>query len=85
MHYGMDFSAPTGTEIFATGDGEVIMAKRTWNGFGRHVIIRHGFGYETLYAHMSEIKIRKGQKGQTRRCHWTGGVDWNLGSAALTL
>ena len=62
MHYGMDFSAPTGTEIFATGDGEVIMAKRTWNGFGRHVIIRHGFGYETLYAHMSEIKIRKGQK-----------------------
>ena len=62
MHYGMDFSAPTGTEIFATGDGEVILAKRTWNGFGRHVIIRHGFGYETLYAHMSKVLVRKGQK-----------------------
>jgi len=62
MHYGMDFSAPTGAEIFATGDGEVILAKRTWNGFGRHVIIRHGFGYETLYAHMSKVLVRKGQK-----------------------
>jgi hypothetical protein len=62
MHYGMDFSAPTGTEIFATGDGEVILAKRTWNGFGRHVVIRHGFGYETLYAHMSKVLVRQGQK-----------------------
>lgn len=62
MHYGMDFSAPTGTEIFATGDGEVILAKRSYNGFGRHVIIRHGFGYETLYAHMSKVLVRKGQK-----------------------
>jgi len=62
MHYGMDFSAPTGTEIFATGDGEVILAKRTYNGFGRHVIIRHGFGYETLYAHMSKTLVKRGQK-----------------------
>ncbi len=62
FHYGMDFSAPTGTEIFATGDGEVILAKRTYNGFGRHVIIRHGFGYETLYAHMSEILVKRGDK-----------------------
>ena len=62
FHYGMDFSAPTGTEIFATGDGEVILAKRTYNGFGRHVIIRHGFGYETLYAHMSEILVKQGDK-----------------------
>ena len=64
MHYGMDFSAPTGTEIFATGDGEVILAKRTYNGFGRHVIIRHGFGYETLYAHMSKVLVRVGQELQ---------------------
>lgn len=62
FHYGMDFAAPTGTEIFATGDGEVILAKRTYNGFGRHVIIRHGFGYETLYAHMSEILVKQGDK-----------------------
>lgn len=62
MHYGMDFSAPTGTEIFATGDGVVVLSKRLYNGFGRHVIIRHGFGYETLYAHMSKTFLRKGQR-----------------------
>tara|TARA_B110000503_G_scaffold143409_1_gene244696 strand:+ start:2065 stop:2994 length:930 start_codon:yes stop_codon:yes gene_type:complete len=62
MHHGMDFAAPTGTEIFATGDGEVVLSKRLYNGFGRHVIIKHGFGYETLYAHMSETLVKKGQK-----------------------
>lgn len=62
MHWGMDFSAPTGTEIFATGDGEVIEVKKKYNGYGHHVRIRHGFGYETLYAHMSKILIRKGQR-----------------------
>jgi murein DD-endopeptidase MepM/ murein hydrolase activator NlpD len=62
MHYGMDFAAPTGTEIFATGDGVVVLAKRLYNGFGRHVVIRHGFGYETLYAHMSKVLVKKGQR-----------------------
>jgi len=62
FHYGMDFAAPTGTDIFATGDGEVVLAKRSYNGFGRHVIIRHGFGYETLYAHMSEILVKAGDR-----------------------
>ncbi|MDA1336913.1 MAG: M23 family metallopeptidase [Bacteroidetes bacterium] len=62
MHYGMDFAAPTGTEIFATGDGVVILAKQTYNGYGIHVIIRHGFGYETLYAHMSKVLVKQGQR-----------------------
>lgn len=62
MHYGMDFSSPMGTEIFATGDGVVLQVKRRYNGYGRHVIIRHGFGYETLYAHMSKVLVKKGQK-----------------------
>jgi len=62
MHWGMDFSAPTGTEIFATGDGEVVEVKKKYNGYGHHVRIRHGFGYETLYAHMSKILVRKGQR-----------------------
>ncbi len=62
MHHGMDFAAPTGTEIFATGDGQVILSKRLYNGFGRHVIIKHGFGYETLYAHMSKTLVKKGQR-----------------------
>ena len=40
FHYGLDFSAPEGTEIFATGDGVVVKVKRLYNGYGRHVIIR---------------------------------------------
>ncbi len=62
FHYGMDFSAPTGTEIFATGDGVVVKVRRSYTGYGRHIVIRHGFGYETLYAHMSKTLVSKGQK-----------------------
>ena len=62
FHYGMDFSAPTGTEIFATGDGVVVKVRRSYTGYGRHIVIRHGFGYETLYAHMSKTLVVKGQK-----------------------
>jgi murein DD-endopeptidase MepM/ murein hydrolase activator NlpD len=62
MHWGMDFSAPTGTEIFATGDGTVTKVNKGRRGYGKHVIIDHGYGYQTLYAHMSEIDVRRGQK-----------------------
>jgi murein DD-endopeptidase MepM/ murein hydrolase activator NlpD len=62
FHYGMDFSAPTGTEIFATGDGVVVTVSRSYTGYGKHIVIRHGFGYETLYAHMSKTLVVKGQK-----------------------
>ena len=62
MHWGMDFAAPTGTEIFATGDGEVVEVRKKYNGYGHHIRIRHGFGYETLYAHMSKILVRRGQR-----------------------
>ncbi|TVR41030.1 MAG: M23 family metallopeptidase [Cryomorphaceae bacterium] len=63
MHWGMDFSAPIGTEIYATGDGVVKEANiRNSRGYGRYVVIDHGFGYETLYAHMSKLNVRKGQK-----------------------
>ncbi len=62
FHYGMDFSADTGTEIFATGDGEVVKVRRSYTGYGRHVEIKHGFGYKTLYAHMSKTLVKKGQK-----------------------
>ncbi len=63
FHQGMDFSAPTGTEIFATGNGTVINAG--WaQGYGNTVVIDHGFGYVTLYAHMHQIKrgLRRGTK-----------------------
>ena len=61
MHEGMDFTANTGAPIYATGDGYVAQADNTASGFGNHVVIRHGFGYETLYAHLSKYKCRAGQ------------------------
>ena len=61
FHEGMDFSAKMGTPIFASGDGIVSRADNTASGFGNHIVIRHGFGYETLYAHLSRYKSRVGQ------------------------
>lgn len=61
FHHGMDFTAPTGTEIFATGNGSVSFVG--WmQGYGNTVIIDHGFGYTTLYAHLYKGLVRKGQK-----------------------
>jgi len=62
FHAGMDFSAPVGTEIYATGDGIVSRADADASGYGNHVRITHGYGYLTLYGHMSRIKVRRGQK-----------------------
>lgn len=61
FHYGLDFSADIGTEVYATGNGKVVKAKQV-RGYGRHVEIDHGYGYRTIYAHMSELKVRAGQK-----------------------
>jgi murein DD-endopeptidase MepM/ murein hydrolase activator NlpD len=61
MHYGLDFTAPQGTPIYATGDGEVTTAG-VGTGTGNHVIINHGYGYETVYMHMVRIKATVGQK-----------------------
>ena len=61
FHAGMDFTAPIGTNIFATGNGVVVSAG--WEqGYGNCVQINHGYGYVTLYGHMSAIKVRSGQK-----------------------
>jgi murein DD-endopeptidase MepM/ murein hydrolase activator NlpD len=62
FHAGMDFSAKTGTPIYATGDGEISKIKRSRKGYGNHVVINHGFGYKTLYAHMSKYIVKKRQK-----------------------
>jgi len=62
MHFGMDFSAPRGTEIYATGDGTVTRADSRAAGFGKHVRIDHGFGYVTIYAHLESFKVVKGDK-----------------------
>ena len=62
MHKGLDFTAPQGTPIYATGDGTVEVAGFTGDGYGNHVIINHGYGYETLYGHMVKVKVKAGQK-----------------------
>jgi len=62
MHTGMDFNAVIGTPIYATGDGVVERADAEASGYGNHVVINHGFGYETLYGHMSKIMVAPGQQ-----------------------
>jgi murein DD-endopeptidase MepM/ murein hydrolase activator NlpD len=62
MHAGLDFTAPQGTPIYSTADGVVKVAGRSDGGYGNHVVINHGYGYETLYGHMYRIKARTGQR-----------------------
>lgn len=62
FHAGMDFSAKTGTPVYATGDATVIRANNAMSGYGNLIILRHGFGYETYYAHLSKYNVRVGQK-----------------------
>jgi murein DD-endopeptidase MepM/ murein hydrolase activator NlpD len=68
MHSGLDFTAETGTPVYATGDGVVEIAGSQGDGYGNKVVIKHGYGYETLYAHNSKILVRVGasvKRGQT--------------------
>jgi murein DD-endopeptidase MepM/ murein hydrolase activator NlpD len=62
MHAGLDFTAEIGTEIYATGDGKVEAVDSRLSGYGHHVIIQHGYGYETLYAHMNRVIVKPGEK-----------------------
>ena len=61
FHAGLDFAAPQGTPIYATADGRITTAGNLNNGFGNHVVINHGYGYETLYGHMVRVKVKVGQ------------------------
>lgn len=62
FHEGMDFTAPTGTDIYATGDGVVEEVESSLRGYGNKVIINHGYGYRTLYGHMNAFNVKQGQK-----------------------
>lgn len=62
FHEGIDFTAPVGTPIYATGDGVISSAEYNSGGYGNIIVINHGFSYETKYAHLSRIKVKVGQK-----------------------
>ncbi|MFY0626004.1 MAG: M23 family metallopeptidase [Reichenbachiella sp.] len=68
MHWGIDFSAPTGTPIYTTGDGVVKRVHTSFGGYGKQIEIDHGYGYVTKYAHMSEFNVKKGQKVKRGEC-----------------
>ena len=61
MHHGMDFTAPRGTPIYATGDGKILLVERKRTGYGKSVRVDHGYNYVTLYGHMSKINCKVGQ------------------------
>ena len=78
-HMGVDFVAPIGTEIYATGDGKVSKVKDLKRrGYGKHIIIDHGYGYQTVYGHLIRFNVKKGQ-----RVH-RGDVIGYLGSTGLS-
>lgn len=61
MHWGMDFTAPRGTPVYATGDGTITRADNLASGYGKHIRLEHGYGYLTVYAHLSRYNVRVGQ------------------------
>lgn len=62
MHWGMDFTAPRGTPVYASGDGVVVRADSNSSGYGNHIRIDHGYGYVSLYAHLYKYNVQKNQK-----------------------
>ncbi|MEJ5303302.1 MAG: M23 family metallopeptidase [Bacteroidales bacterium] len=79
FHAGLDFTAPVGAKVFATGDGVVEEASQVIkDGYGRKVIINHGFGYKTVYAHLQSFRVRPGQK--VKRGDWIA----NVGNTGLS-
>ncbi len=78
MHKGIDFAAPIGTPIHAPGDGTVLSACNSKNGYGNEVIIDHGFGYKTVYGHLYKILVKKGEKVKR------GEVIGEIGSTGLS-
>ena len=62
MHTGLDFTAPQGTPVQASGDAVVEEVNSERSGYGMHIILNHGYGYRTLYGHLSKVKVKQGQK-----------------------
>ncbi|HRZ77061.1 MAG TPA: M23 family metallopeptidase [Bacteroidales bacterium] len=64
FHDGLDFTAPVGTKVYATGDGVVVEAVRARYGYGNRITINHGYGYQTTYAHLNSFAVREGERVQ---------------------
>jgi murein DD-endopeptidase MepM/ murein hydrolase activator NlpD len=62
FHYGMDFTASVGTDVYVTGDGIIREVTTEHSGYGRMILVDHGFGYQTLYGHLSNFKVKPGEK-----------------------
>ena len=62
FHYGIDFTAPTGIEVYATGDGTIERIESSQRGYGNCIIVDHGYGMKTLYGHLSGFTVKQGQK-----------------------
>ncbi|MAP79906.1 MAG: peptidase M23 [Aequorivita sp.] len=61
FHYGMDFTAPRGTPVYATGNGKIVRADNRASGYGKHIVVDHGYGYKSLYAHLYKYNVRVGE------------------------
>jgi murein DD-endopeptidase MepM/ murein hydrolase activator NlpD len=79
FHSGMDFTAPSGTDVYVTGDGTVASVISSKRGLGNHILINHGYGYTSIYAHLDRFNVRAGQK--VRR----GDVIGFVGSTGMSL
>ena len=62
FHHGIDFTAPQGTPVYASGDGVVTRADNRSSGYGNHIRINHGYGYTSLYAHLYKFNVKRYQK-----------------------
>jgi murein DD-endopeptidase MepM/ murein hydrolase activator NlpD len=62
FHQGMDYTAPIGTPVYATGDGTVAQLVRSRRGAGNRIVINHGYGFKTVYAHLNDIDVRQGRQ-----------------------
>ncbi len=79
FHAGMDFTAPSGTDVYVTGDGTVASVISSKRGLGNHIIVNHGYGYTSIYAHLDRFNVRAGQR--VRR----GDVIGFVGSTGMSL
>jgi murein DD-endopeptidase MepM/ murein hydrolase activator NlpD len=73
MHTGMDFACPPGNPVYATGDGTVTLVESDFYGYGNHIEIDHGFGYESRYSHLEAMYVFPGQKVRRGDCIATSG------------